>query len=80
MIQIMSVIMIYTCQITCLISIRGLSTLHVSKLNYMNNAIEHARDALEFCCHDLKHVQHFCSSTEDYKQQVSLLSFKLSKI
>ena len=44
--------------------------MNIAKLSYMRNAIEHGRCSLEFCCHDLKHAQHFCASADEYRQQV----------
>lgn len=59
--------------VTMFRKVEELSRCHVSKLQYMSGNQEHARDALEFLLHDIRHMEHF-TSPDIYKEQVGFFA------
>lgn len=55
--------------VTMFLTEEELSEFHTSKLTYMNGEKEHARDALEFLTHDLKHMEHYIDPVTHYEQK-----------
>ena len=58
--------------ISILITEEELRTVHSSRLLYMESEPYHHRDANEFLCHDLRHMEHFAGDSLFYEEQVGL--------
>ncbi len=60
--------------VTMFTNIDNLTKEHVSVLAYMSGGKEHARDSLDFLCHDLVHMELFVNSNGTYVEQVGLFA------
>jgi hypothetical protein len=60
--------------VTMFTSVENLMKEHVSQLAYMSGEKMHSRDALDFLCHDLLHMELFVNSNGTYVEQVGLFS------
>ena len=58
--------------ISVLVKEEELQTLHSAKLLYMESEPYNHKDANEFLCHDLRHMEHFAGDSLFYEEQVGL--------